>query len=73
MPSTPHVLVKTKTCANAQILYKLSSHYGGGGEGGGREAGEMSRSEKQGRWRNGKVGEVEGMSVGAKWESGGWW
>lgn len=24
-----------------------------------------------GRWRNGKVGEVEGMSAGAKRESGG--
>lgn len=26
-----------------------------------------------GRWSNGKVGEVEAMSVGAKRESGGWW
>lgn len=29
--STTHVLIKTKTCADAQILYILTSHYGGGG------------------------------------------
>lgn len=48
MLSTAHVLIKTKdTCADAQILYMLSSHCEGGGGGGEREAWEMSRSEKQ--------------------------
>lgn len=66
--------MKTKKIhsADAQILYILSLHYGGGGGGDG-EAWEMSRSEKTGRWRNGKVGEVEGMSIGAKRQGGGWW
>lgn len=39
-----------------------------------RRKGSLEDDEQEweaGRWRNGKSGEVEGMSVGAK--SGGWW
>lgn len=65
MLSAAHVLIKTKTCA--QMQYILSSQYGGGGE-----VWEMSRSEKWPGGEMAKVGEVEGMSVRAKRESGGW-